>query len=89
MTRSRLTRNPAYSGLIRALIDPFLQKAADQGVPAWLEATNKHSRDVYEHLGFREVDQIRIGAGQADQTGNLIAGGEGITIFCMIAEPNI
>lgn len=57
-------------------------------MPAWLEATTKHSRDVYEHLGFLEVDQIQIGEGKTDRTGNLVDGGEGITIYCMIAEPN-
>jgi hypothetical protein len=54
-----------------------------------LEATTIRSRDVYAHLGFKEVEQIKIGAGKADKTGNLVEGGEGITIFCMIAEPNV
>ena len=81
------TNMTSFSGLIRALVDPYLQKAADEGVPAWLEATTKHSRDVYEHLGFREVDQIVIGEGKADVAGNITDGGKGITIFCMIIEP--
>ena len=74
-------------GLVRALITPYLEKAKEEGVPAWLEATTPHSRDVYAHLGFREVEQIKIGEGKADRTGNAVAGGEGITIYCMIAEP--
>ena len=45
------------------------------------------SRDVYAHLGFKEVEQIQIGKGKADITGNLKEGGEGITIYCMIVEP--
>ena len=74
-------------GLVRALIEPYLQKASEEGVPAWLEATTKRSRDVYEYLGFKEVEQIQIGAGKADLDGNLKEGGEGLTIYCMIAEP--
>ena len=46
------------------------------------------SRDVYTHLGFKEVEQIQIGKGKTDKTGNLKEGGEGITIYCMIAEPH-
>ena len=56
-------------------------------MPAWLEATTVRSRDVYAHLGFKEVEQIQIGAGKADKTGNLREGGEGLTIYIMIAEP--
>jgi hypothetical protein len=43
---------------------------------------------VYAHLGFREVEQIQIGAGKASPDGNALDGGEGISIYCMIAEPD-
>jgi hypothetical protein len=79
---------PYFSiGLVRALITPYLQKASEEGVPAWLEATTVWSRDVYAHLGFKEVEQIHIGKGKVDITGNLKEGGEGITIYFMIVEP--
>ena len=79
---------PYFSaGLVRALITPYLQKASEEGVPAWLEATTVRSRDVYAHLGFKEVEQIQIGKEKADTRGNLKEGGEGITIYCMIVEP--
>jgi hypothetical protein len=70
----------------RTLILPFLEKARLENVPAWLEATNDHARDVYSHFGFRVVEEVRIGVGKVDSTGNLAEGGEGILIYGMIAE---
>lgn len=75
-------------GVARALIAPFLEKARQDNVPAWLEAINDHARDVYAHFGFHVVETVRIGEGKVDSTGN-VAGGErqGILVYGMIFEP--
>lgn len=75
-------------GVARALIAPVLKKAKHENSPAWLEATNDHARDVYAYFGFRVVDEVRIGEGKADHSGNLVEGGEGILVYGMIFEPN-
>lgn len=76
-----------FIGLVRAAMEPYLQKASEEGLPVWIEATTEHSRDVYAHLGFQLIDEVKIGAGKADRDGNARFGGEGATVYCMIAEP--
>ncbi|KAL1968079.1 hypothetical protein VTN77DRAFT_2209 [Rasamsonia byssochlamydoides] len=73
-------------GAVRALIDPYLQRARAQGLPVWLEAVTEHSRQVYKHLGFREVAQVRIAVSKANARGEFQEGGEGLLIYGMIAE---
>jgi hypothetical protein len=74
-------------GAIRALLDPYLEQARKAGLPAWLEATNKHAQDVYHHFGFKVAEEVIIGKGNIDESGNIVSGGEGVTIYGMIAEP--
>ena len=74
-------------GAVRALFDPYLQQAREAGLPAWLEATNVHARDVYAHFGFKVVEEITIGGGSVDKNGNRVPGGEGVVIYGMIVEP--
>ncbi|KIW11612.1 hypothetical protein PV08_10914 [Exophiala spinifera] len=72
-------------GAIRALISPMLEKAREDNLPAWLEATNDHARDVYAHLGFKVVDQFRIGEGVVNSEGWIQENGEGVLIYAMTA----
>lgn len=64
-----------------------MKQARDAGLPAWLEATNQHARDVYAHFGFKVVEEVVIGKGSIAPNGDLVAGGEGVVIYGMIAEP--
>jgi hypothetical protein len=73
--------------MIRAIMETYLQKAQEEGVPAWLEASNEHARDVYIHLGFRLVEEIHLAVGKADKDGYRVTGGDGITVYAMIVEP--
>ncbi|KAE8151672.1 hypothetical protein BDV25DRAFT_138595 [Aspergillus avenaceus] len=73
-------------GVVRALIDPFLELARKDGVPAWLEAASEHSRGVYAHFGFRVVEEFRVGVGVCDRRGDLVDGGEGVPLWGMIYE---
>lgn len=86
---SFLARNPSapkVSGSIAAVIEPFLQRARDEGVPAWLEATTRQAATVYEHFGFRLVEEITIGVGSIDCQGWPKEDGEGVTAYAMIYD---
>lgn len=81
-------RNPDNNchGVIRALVDPYLARARVEGVPAWLEATNEHARDVYAHLGFKVVEVVKVSEGMANSKGEPEVGGLGILLYGMIYE---
>ncbi|EXJ86487.1 hypothetical protein A1O3_03438 [Capronia epimyces CBS 606.96] len=72
-------------GAIRHLIEPFLKKAQEQGIPAFLEATNARARDVYAHLGFKVLEEVRIGEGIVNAEGWVQPGGEGVALWAMAA----
>lgn len=74
------------AGVVRALIDPYLHRARAAGVPVWLEAISEHGRQVYEHLSFRTVAEVRLGVGKVNGDGELDVNGEGLVVFGMIAE---
>ncbi|KAL4911177.1 hypothetical protein BDW74DRAFT_172641 [Aspergillus multicolor] len=73
-------------GVVRALMEPFLQQAKKDRVPAWLEAVDRHSCDVYTHFGFRTVEEFRVGFGEFNARGELEDGGEGVALYAMIYE---
>ncbi|KAH8700106.1 hypothetical protein BGW36DRAFT_293006 [Talaromyces proteolyticus] len=81
-------RHPERSdpGVIRALFEPYIERAHEQKVPIWLEAVSDHSRQVYEHFGFKTVATFRIGLGKVTPRGELQEGGEGIPLYAMILE---
>jgi len=74
-------------GAVRAVIDPYLKKAKEEGVPAFLAATNAHARDVYVHLGFKVVEEVTIGKGVIDKEGSIVEGGEGVILYAMVYDP--
>lgn len=76
-----------YKGAIRAVIDPYLRRARENGLPVWLEATSEHAVNVYTHFGFRLVEMIRISEGTANSAGDLVENGEGFLIYAMMYEP--
>jgi len=73
-------------GVVRALFEPYIARAREQGLPLWLEAVSEHSKEVYEHIGFRTVATMRMGVGKASADGELQEGGEGILMYAMIME---
>ncbi|KAL4820373.1 hypothetical protein BDW67DRAFT_180757 [Aspergillus spinulosporus] len=52
-------------GVVRALVQPYLERAWKDGVSVWLEAVDEHSRDIYAHFGFRTVEVFRVGVGDS------------------------
>lgn len=73
-------------GVVRALFEPYIARARQDGLPIWLEAVSEHSRQVYEHIGFKTVATLRMGAGKASPDGELQDGGEGVPIYAMMLE---
>ncbi|KAI0130957.1 hypothetical protein F4814DRAFT_404328 [Daldinia grandis] len=66
---SLMARDPAVEyvpGAVRAVLVPFMERfTSDQNeggpMPVWLEAGNERARNIYAHLGFREVGEIVTG----------------------------
>ncbi len=87
---SFLARNPGVErveGAIKAVVQPFLERAREEGVPCWLEATNPRAVGLYEKFGFRVVEVIVLGEGKVGADGwPKEEGGEGIRGYCMIWE---
>lgn len=79
-----ITNNP--TGVVRALFEPYIARAREEKVPIWLEAVSEHSKQVYEHFGFKTVAILRMGEGKASPDGELQEGGEGIILWAMILE---
>lgn len=63
------------------------QQATQDGLPIWLEATTKHSRDIYERLGFKEVQEMKLGKGTHSAGGAFEKGGPGVRLWAMFWSP--
>ncbi|KAL4947110.1 hypothetical protein BDW69DRAFT_190496 [Aspergillus filifer] len=73
------------TGAVRAVIEPYMEKAREQGVPLWLEAINDHARDVYQRFGSRIVAEVHVGAGMSNSRGELYESGRGLLAYAMMA----
>lgn len=74
-------------GLSSALIGKLQERAKQEGVPVWLEATTEYSAKVYAKLGFERVGPVVLGKGHADADGTKKVGGQGVVVQCMIWWP--
>jgi GNAT superfamily N-acetyltransferase len=74
-------------GLSSALIRRLQERAQEEGVPVWLEATTEYSSRVYARLGFERVETVILGKGHADADGTALKGGSGVPIYCMVWWP--
>ncbi|KAI3396163.1 hypothetical protein diail_426 [Diaporthe ilicicola] len=87
---SLMARDPerADKGAVRAVIEPFVAKAREDGVPIWLVAGNERARDVYGYFGFRVVrvmksfptDKMKAEGGLSEKAL------EGVSTWCMVAN---
>jgi GNAT superfamily N-acetyltransferase len=73
--------------LSSALIRRLQERAQEDGLPAWLEATTEYSSRVYEKLGFERVETVVLGKGCTDVDGTALKGGSGVPIYCMVWWP--
>lgn len=60
---SLMARDPLRTskGAVRAIIEPYVQRAKEDGVPIWLIAGNERARDVYAYFGFKLVKVVYSG----------------------------
>lgn len=89
-----LVRNPDVEnvpGAISAVVKPWLMRAEEEGVPAWLEATYSHAVDIYKHFGFRVVEVVTIGKGARSVEGWPASGHEaaGVDAWIMIYDKHL
>jgi GNAT superfamily N-acetyltransferase len=49
-------------GLGSALLSPTLDRCDREGLPAYLEASSERNAALYERLGFRLTDELRVGS---------------------------
>jgi ribosomal protein S18 acetylase RimI-like enzyme len=47
-------------GLGSALMRPLLDRCDQEGLPAYIEASSERSAALYERLGFRHVEELRV-----------------------------
>lgn len=86
VTRKHTPVTNGRGGVVRALVDHYLNKARADGIPIWLEAISEHGRQVYEHLSFRTVEEMRLGVGKVSSKGEPDERGEGMIVYGMLAE---
>jgi hypothetical protein len=60
---SLMARDPLRTskGVVRAIIEPFVQRSKEERVPIWCVASNKRARDMYAYFGFEVVRVIYLG----------------------------
>lgn len=89
LARNLLPGVPRVPGAISAVIRPFLEKACEEGVPVWLEASGINARDVYLHYGFRVVEEVVCGVGKVTEDGWPQEGGPGASAWAMIYDAHL
>jgi hypothetical protein len=78
---------PPVKGAVRAVIEPYLRRAREEGLPVWLEASSTRARDVYAHLGFEVLECVENGMGKYRADGYPAGEGEeapGVPTWFMI-----
>jgi hypothetical protein len=69
---------------IRELVKPMLAMAKEKGWVVALEATSARARDVYQHLGFEVLEEVKVGVGEVDVDGRRVEGGRGVSMWAMV-----
>lgn len=80
---------PPLKGAVSAIVVPFLERAREEGVPAWLEATSEAAVQIYEHFGFRVCEVVRMGVGRVSEKGWPMEGGKGERAWGMIFDGHL
>lgn len=74
---------------LKALLDPILEKAKNEGVPVWAEASLAEKRKEYESLGFRVAEEVVVGKGKASEEGWPTKGGSGVRCWGLIYDGHL
>jgi len=83
---ARNPHTPKTPGAISAVVVPYLARANQDQLSVWLEATSLDVVPLYQHFGFRVVEEITIGVGRVDEQGRLKQGGEGVKAWLMLVD---
>lgn len=78
-----------HEAALKATIDPILEKAKREEVPAWAEASTTAKRDEYQQLGFRVADEVIVGKGRVSEKGWPTQGGPGVTCWALIFDQHL
>ncbi|OAP62148.1 hypothetical protein AYL99_04351 [Fonsecaea erecta] len=81
-TLSMMARDPKRKdkGAVRAVIEPYINRAKEEKVPLWLVAGNERARDIYAYFGFRVVRAIYSYPGDSKE-------GDGVVVsWCMVCN---
>jgi hypothetical protein len=86
-----LARDPSKTGrgAVSAVVRPFLERARQDQVPAWLEAVDLHAVHVYEHYGFRVCEHMTVGKGIAGPSGWPEDDGDGFAVWAMVFDEHL
>ncbi|KAK0702759.1 hypothetical protein B0H67DRAFT_595068 [Lasiosphaeris hirsuta] len=87
-----LARNPAgikVPGAITAVVRPYLTRAKQDRLSVWLEATSLDVVTLYQHFGFRLLEEITVGVGTVNGQGTMKKSGEGVKAWLMIMENDV
>lgn len=63
------------------------QTAQAANLPIWLEATTAGSRALYLSMGFKEIEEIRLGKGKVAADSSLQSDGPGVSLWAMVWWP--
>ena len=87
---SMMARAPGRTekGAIRAIIEPYVQKASEEGVFIWVEAGNGRAREIFEYFGFKLVEVLHIGIGICVTGAKAPEGLESFPLFLMTFDPS-
>ncbi|KAH8660306.1 hypothetical protein BX600DRAFT_513922 [Xylariales sp. PMI_506] len=77
---------PKVPGAISAVVTPFLDRAKQDGLKVWLEATSPEVAELYEHYGFKILEEITVGQGRVDANGGFLTGGPGVKAWLMLVD---
>ena len=74
---------------VKALLNPILNKAKDEGVPVWAEASIAEKREEFERLGFRVAEEVMVGTGKINENGWPTKNGKGVRSFALIYDGHL
>lgn len=76
-----------WTGLAKAIMRYWQNKAQAENLPIWLEATTTSSRNLYLSMGFSEVEEIILGKGKVAADATLKPDGSGVPLYAMVWWP--
>ncbi|RMZ78835.1 hypothetical protein DV738_g3620, partial [Chaetothyriales sp. CBS 135597] len=74
---------------VDAVVKPILDRAEQEGVPVWTEASTGASRAERERWGFRVAEEVAVGKGRVGANGLPKQGGEGVRVWAMILDNHL